>query len=89
MEVVLGMLFLIFSNANIEFAEKELIWRSYTTVKDLLTTKLVELINKKEFAKAALDEEFETFVLHLAALEALLREMIIYPLRKAQISALI
>ena len=38
-EVVLGISFLILSNANIQFVEKELTWRSYTTVKALPTTK--------------------------------------------------
>ena len=69
-EVVLEMLFLIFSNADIQFAEKELTWRSYTAAKALPTLKRVELINKKEFAKAVLDEESETFVVYVAALEA-------------------
>ena len=89
MEVVLGMLFLAFSNANIQFAEKELIWRSYTAAEALATTKWVELINKKKFAKAALDEESETFVVYIAALEAPLAGMAIYYSRAAQILALI
>ena len=88
-EVVLGMLFLTFSNADIKFAEKKLIWRTYTTVKALPTTKRVESINKKEFAKAVLDEESETFVIHIAALEAALAGMTINTLQKAQILALI
>ena len=67
-EVVLGMSFLIFSNADVQFVEKELIWRSYITVEALSTTKRVELINKNEFAKAALDEKSETFVIHVASL---------------------
>ena len=66
-EVVLGMLFLIFRNANVQFVEKELTWRSYTTAKALTTTKRVELINKKEFAKVALDEKSETFVVYVAS----------------------
>ena len=67
-EVVLGMPFLTLSNADVQFVEKELTWRSYTTAEALPTTKRVELINKKEFAKAALDEKSETFVVHVAAL---------------------
>lgn len=35
-EMVLDILFLNFSNANIQFTEKELIWRFYTSVKSLL-----------------------------------------------------
>ena len=67
-EVVLGMPFLTLSNADVQFVKKELTWRSYTTAKALQTTKRVELINKKEFAKAALDEKSETFVVHVTAL---------------------
>ena len=89
MEVVLRVPFLAFSNANIQFAEKELTWSSYTAAEALLITKRVELIDKKEFAKAALDEESETFVVHVAALEAPLAGMAIYSSQAAQISALI
>ena len=48
--------------------EKKLTWRSYTTAEALPTNKRVELINKKEFAIAALDEKSETFVVHIASL---------------------
>ena len=67
-EMVLGLLFLTLSNVKDQFVEKELIWRSYTTAKALLTTKRVELIDKKEFANAALDENSETFVVPVASL---------------------
>ena len=67
-EVVLDMLFLTLSNADIQFVEKKLTWRSYITAKALPTTKRVKLINKKEFAKAVLDEKSETFVVHVASL---------------------
>lgn len=50
----------------------------YILVKTLLITKRVELINKTKFAKAALDKNFETFVMHIAALEAPLVRIIIY-----------
>ena len=83
------MPFLTLSNSDIQFAEKKLTWRSYTAAEALPTTKRVELINKKEFAKAALDEESETFVVHVAALEAPLAGMAIHSSREAQISALI
>ena len=77
-EVVLRMPFLILSNANIQFAKKEFICRSYTTAEALPTTKQVELIDKKEFAKVVLDEEFETFVMHIADLETLLEGIMIH-----------
>ena len=70
-EIVLDMLFLTLSNANIQFVEKELTWRSYTTAKALPTTKRVKLIDKKEFAKAALDGNSETFVVYVASLNLL------------------
>ena len=43
---------------------------SHTAAKIPSTIKQVELIDKKEFAKAAIDEEFKTFVVHITALEA-------------------
>ena len=61
------MPFLTLSNADVQFVEKELTWRSYTTAEVLPTTKRVELINKKEFAKVALDEKSETFVVYVAS----------------------
>ena len=85
-EIVLGILFLTLSNADVQFVEKELIWRSYTTAKALPTIKQVELIDKKEFAKAALDKNSETFVVHVAFFSLVTG---IYPDRKAQIASLL
>ncbi len=70
MKVVQGMPFLAFSNAGIQFEAEKLTWRSYTVEEDLPTARRVELIDKHEFAKAALGENSETFVMHFAALEA-------------------
>ena len=86
-EVVLGMPFLTLSNANIQFAQKELTWRSYTTAEALPTTKRVEIIDRKEFAKAALDEHVEAFVVHVTSLS--LNSMSIHPAREAQIASLV
>ena len=86
MEVVLGMPFLILSNANIQFAEKKLAWRTYTTEKALPTTHQVEIINQKEFAKAALNENLEAFVVHVSSLES---RISIHPARKAQMASLL
>lgn len=81
MEVVLRMPFFSFSNANIEFAElKKLTWRSYNTTEALPTTDRIEIINKKGFAKTVLDKNFETFVMHIAALE-ILTAILIYPFK--------
>ena len=67
-EMVLGMPFLTLTNADIQFAEKELTWRSYTAKKALPTTQRVELIDKKKFAKAALDKNIEAFIVHMSFL---------------------
>ena len=45
MEVVLGIPFLTFSNVDVQFAKKELIWRIYTTKKALPTTRQVKIID--------------------------------------------
>ena len=86
-EVVLGMPFLTFNNADIQFVEKELTWRSYTITEAPPTTKRVELINKREFAKAALDENSKTFVVHVASLSS--TPLNVHPSRRPQISGLI
>ena len=68
MKVVLEMPFLILSSANIRFAERKLVWRIYSAAEALPTTQRVEIINKKEFAVTALDENDETFVMHTATI---------------------
>ena len=45
MEVVLSMPFLTFSNADVQFAEKELTWRTYTIKEAFPTTRRVEIID--------------------------------------------
>ncbi len=71
MEVVLGMLFLSLSNADIEFAELgKFTWRTYTAAEALPTTSRFKLIDKREFVRAALDKNSETFIVHVSALEA-------------------
>lgn len=49
------MPFLIFSNANMEFLDKKFLLSTYSVAKTLLTTKRVQTIDWKEFAKVALD----------------------------------
>ena len=85
MEVVLGMPFLAFSNADVEFTELgKLIWRSYITTEVLPTTSRVKLIDKKKFARVALDRNSEIFVMHIAALEVPIA-ISICPLRTSQV----
>ena len=71
LEVVLEMAFLTFNKADIWFIEQELVWRTYMAVKALLTTRRVEIIDKKEFAVAALNIDNKTFVVLIAALAEL------------------
>ena len=75
------MPFLTLSNADIKFAQKELTWRSYITAEALTTIKWVEIIDRKEFAKAALDENVEAFLVHVTYLS--LNLMAIHLARKA------
>ena len=81
------MPFLTLSKADVRFAERELVWRTYTAVEALPTTRRVEIIDKREFAAAALNADDETFVVHVAAL-AEPTTMPIHPSRQAQVAAL-
>ena len=74
------MFFFTLSNADVQFAKKELTWRTYTTKKAFPTTSRVKIIDWKEFAKAAFDEYVEAFVMHVSSLES---KMTITPARKA------
>ncbi len=84
MELVLGMPFLALNNADFQFGAEEFTWRSYIAAEALPTTSRVELIDKRKFAKAALDENSETFVVHVTALEVL-TAMPIYLSRAPQV----
>lgn len=64
------------SNVDVLFAERELTWRSYTSVEVLSTTKRVQMIGRKKFAAATLDPGKEVFVVHVAYLGA---KMSIHP----------
>ncbi len=86
-DIVLGMPFLTISNADVNFQARDLQWRSYTTGDVLPTTRRVELIGKKEFAAAALDLEYEAFIVHVAALSIDLGDKV-HPSRRAQIAHL-
>lgn len=89
MELAPKMSFLTFLDVNIWFAEKERIWKSYTIVKALPTTKKVELIDKREFAAVVMDENSKIFVIHMTALKVLQlesTEILIDPFKVAQIT---
>ncbi len=86
-DIMLGMLFLTMSNADLDFQAWDLEWRSYTTGEVVPTTRRVELIGKKEFAVAALDLEYKAFVVHIAAVIVDLGDEV-HPSRRAQIAHL-
>ena len=86
-EVILGMSFLKFSNADVSFGEGILTWKSYTTSKVLPTTERVRLVNPKEFVIAALDANSETFIVYMAIREQ--EEMPVHMERQAQVAALL
>lgn len=52
------------------------------------TTKQIKLINKKKFTKVILDQNFETFVVHIVVLKTLLSKLLIQSDRKGQITSL-
>ena len=81
------MLFLHFSKVDIQFAERELVWRTYMAAEILLTTRRVEIIDKREFVAAALNADNKTFVVHVAALAEPMT-MPIHPSYQAQVAAL-
>lgn len=65
-EVVPRILFLFLSNADIKFVKLgKLTRRTYIAVKALPTNSWVEHIDKREFAKAILDANSETFIMHI------------------------
>ena len=86
MEVILGMFFLIFSNADVQFAEKQLTWRTYTNKEALSTTCWVGLISWKKFAKVALNNNIKAFMVYISSLGL---KIIIHLARKAQVALLL
>ena len=67
-EVVFEIPFFTFNNADILFVNQKLTWKTYTTKEALPTIQRVELIDKKKFARAVLDENIEVFVVYVAFL---------------------
>ena len=88
-DMVLRMPFFTLNNVDIDFPKKKLWWRSYTIKKTLPTTKRVKLVGKKEFAAAALDPEYEIFVVYIASLESSSQEGDVHPSCRVQIAALV
>ena len=64
------MSFLTLSDTHIDFLDRKLQWRTYTTKKAFLTTKRIELVGKKKFVAAMLDLKSETFVIYVISLSS-------------------
>lgn len=60
------------------FKARGLIWRNYLAIKILPITCQIELINKKDFAKVALNENSGAFIIYIVVLKGF--EIIIYHL---------
>lgn len=70
-KVILRMPCLSLNNKNLQFAElAKKTWGLYTNTEVLPTIDWVKLMNKREFAKAAPDEDLDNFLVYFAALEA-------------------
>lgn len=85
-EIILGILFLVFNNIDFLFGAEKLTWRSYTIVEALPIICQIKLINMREFAKAVLNKNLKTFVIYITTLDII--ESLIYPFQIAQIATL-
>ena len=88
-EVAFGMPFLTLSDADVDFLDRELRWRIYTTQEAVPTTRPIELVGKKEFAAAAIDSEHETFLVHVASPSSIPLDANVHPFHRSQIAGLI
>ena len=88
LEVVLEMFFFTLSRADVCFAEREFVWKTYTTAEVFPMTRRVEIIPKRKITVAALNVDDETFVMHVAALVKSII-MLIYLSYKALVATLI
>lgn len=64
-EAILEISFLIFSNIDLQFAEKKLVLGTNTSTDVQPTTQKVEIIDQKDFAKTVLNKDFEAFVVYM------------------------
>ena len=93
LEVVLGMLFLTLSGADVDFLGRELWWKTYINKEAFPTTRCVKLVGKKEFVAATLDPEHETYVVHVGSVSSVVlpssSPLNVHPFRRPQIAGLI
>ncbi len=55
-----------------QFIEKKLEWRSYTTIEALFTSNKMKFIDEIEFVTTTLDKNTKTFVVYITTLLAAL-----------------
>ena len=82
MAILLKMLILTLTNANIKYVDKKLIKRSYAIKKALSTIPWIKPINKKKCAKVALNEKIKAFLIYVSFLSLGLK-ITIHPVWKA------
>lgn len=70
-KMILGILFLSLSNANVKFIKliEKFIQKYYIIIEALSTITLTDLINRNEFISVVLDENFKIFLIYMSALE--------------------
>ena len=85
------MLFFILSSADVNFSGQKLWERTYTTEKALPTITRIKLVDKKEFAAAALNLERDTYIVHVVSLNStpFVAALNVYPSQRPLISGLI
>lgn len=87
LKIIFGISFLTLSGIDVDFLERELKQRTYTTKKALSTTKGIKLVEKKEFAAVVLNSEYKTFIVHIASLEN--SDLSVYLSCRSQVASLI
>lgn len=65
--IVLGIPFFALKNAGIKFDTESFTYKTYNAAEALLIVRRVKFINKHKFARATLNENSETLVVHIAA----------------------
>lgn len=84
-DIVLEISFLTLNNANIQFIERDFIWKIYIVANILPTIKKIQIIDRKKFAKTVLDPNKKVFVVNVTTITS---EKAIYLVCQAQIALL-
>ena len=87
LKVIMEMLFLTLSRADVWFAEWEFVWKTCTDVESISTIRRVEIITKGEFVAVALNTDDEIFMVHIAALVEP-TTILIHPFCQAKVASL-